>query len=106
MEKYSPCKNARYLVTHLCKYLHLLCTRHCVGASLVAQRLKCLPAMQETCVRSLGREDPWRRKQLPTLVFLPGEFHGQRSLKGDIPWARKELDMTERLTQTEVIKLT
>ena len=21
---------------------------------------------------------PWRRKQLPTPVFLPGEFHGQR----------------------------
>ena len=27
-----------------------------VLASLVAQRLKCLPAMQETWVRSLGRE--------------------------------------------------
>ena len=25
---------------------------------LVAQRLKHLPTMQETCVRSLGREDP------------------------------------------------
>ena len=23
---------------------------------------------------------PWRRKWLPTPVFLPGEFHGQRSL--------------------------
>ena len=29
-----------------------------VQASLVAQRLKHLPAMQETWVRSLGREDP------------------------------------------------
>ena len=28
------------------------------GASLVAQRLKCLPAMWETWVRSLGQEDP------------------------------------------------
>ena len=28
------------------------------GASLVAQRLKRLPAMQETWVRALGREDP------------------------------------------------
>ena len=28
------------------------------GASLVAQRLNCLPAMQETQVQSLGREDP------------------------------------------------
>ena len=25
---------------------------------------------------------PWRRKWLPTLVFLPGESHGQRSLEG------------------------
>ena len=28
------------------------------GASLVAQRLKRLPAMRETWVQSLGREDP------------------------------------------------
>ena len=28
---------------------------------------------------------PWRRKWLPTLVFLPGEFHGQRSLSGFSP---------------------
>ena len=27
-------------------------------ASLVFQRLKCLPAMRETWVQSLGREDP------------------------------------------------
>ena len=27
--------------------------------------------------------------------FLPGEFHGQRSLAGYSPWGRKELDMTE-----------
>ena len=26
------------------------------------------------------RKIPWRREWLPTLVFLPGEFHGQRSL--------------------------
>ena len=31
-------------------------------ASLVAQMVKNLPAMQETRVLSLGREDPWRRK--------------------------------------------
>ena len=23
---------------------------------------------------------PWRRKWQPTLVFLPGKFHGQRSM--------------------------
>ena len=35
---------------------------------------------------------------LPTPVFLPGEFHGQRSLVGYNPWGYKESNMTERLT--------
>ena len=38
---------------------------------------------------------PWRRKWEPTLVFLPGKSHGQRSLAGYCPWGRKESDMTE-----------
>ena len=33
-----------------------------VWSSLVAQRLKCLPGMQETWVRSLGREDPLEKE--------------------------------------------
>ena len=49
-------------------------------ASLMAQTVKNLPAMQETQVQSLGWEDPWRRKRLPTPIFLPGELHGQRNL--------------------------
>ena len=28
-------------------------------------------------------------------MFLPGKFHGQRSLEGYSPWGCKELDMTE-----------
>ena len=43
---------------------------------------------------------PWRRKWLPTPVFLPGEFHEQRSLADYSPWDHKELDMTEQLTHT------
>ena len=31
-------------------------------ASLVAQRVKHLPAMQETCVQSLGQEDPLEKE--------------------------------------------
>ena len=31
----------------------------------------------------------------PTLVFLPGESHGLRSLAGYSPWKRKEKDRTE-----------
>ena len=38
---------------------------------------------------------PWRRAWQPTPVFLPGEYHGQRSLTGYSPWGHKESDMTE-----------
>ena len=72
-----------------------------IPPSLVAQRLKCLPGMRETQVRSLGREDPgkipWRRKWKPTPVLLPGESNGGRSLVGYSPWGRKESDRTERV---------
>ena len=54
-------------------------------ASMVAQTVKNLPEMQETCILSLSRKIPWRRKCQPTSVFLPGEFHGQRSLVGYSP---------------------
>ena len=39
---------------------------------------------------------PWRRKWQPTPVFVPGEFHGPRSLAGYSPWGCKESDMTEQ----------
>ena len=63
----------------------------------MAQRLKHLPAMQETWVQSLGREIPWRRNLQPTPVFLPAESHGQRSLVGYSPQGLKESDMSEQL---------
>ena len=37
----------------------------------------------------------WRRVWQPTLVFLPVESHGQRSLVGYNPQGCKELDTTE-----------
>ena len=43
---------------------------------------------------------PWRRKWQPTPVFLPGEFHGQRSLADYSPWGSKKSDMT-KLTNTQ-----
>ena len=51
-----------------------------MATSLVAQTVKRLSTMQETWVRSLGWEVPWRRKRQPTPVLLPGKSHGQRSL--------------------------
>ena len=44
-----------------------------------------------------GSKDPLRKEWLPTLVFLPGEFYGQRSLVGYSPWGHEESDMTEQL---------
>ena len=51
-------------------------------ASLVAQLVKNQPAMWETWAGKI----PWRREQLPTPVFWPGEFHGMYSSA----WGRKE----------------
>ena len=44
--------------------------------------VKNLPAMQKT------RFDPWVGK-IPWRVFLPGEFHEQRSLLGYSPWGHR-----------------
>ena len=51
-----------------------------IWASLVAQRLKHLPLMWETWVRSLGQEDPLEKEMATHSVFLPGESCGLRSL--------------------------
>ena len=91
----------------------------------MVQWLRICLAMQETLVQSLvqglpwwirGKETasqcrrprrcrfnpwvekiPWRKWQ-PIPVFLPGKFHGQRSLTGYSPWGHKELDTAERLS--------
>ena len=43
------------------------------------------------------RKIPWSRKWQTTPVFLPGKFHGQRSLVGYGPWGSRELDLTEHV---------
>ena len=40
-------------------------------------------------VQSLSWDDPLEKVWQPTLVLLPGEFHGQRSLAGYSPWGCK-----------------
>ena len=62
--------------------------------------VKNLPPVQETR-KPWVRKIPWRRTWQSTPVFLPGEFHGQRSLVGYSPWGPKESDMTE-LTHTHI----
>ena len=67
-------------------------------ASLVARMVKNLPAAQETWGESLGGKLSRSREWQPTLVFLPGAFHGQRSLGSYSLCGRKESDTTERLS--------
>ena len=52
---------------------------YCCWASLVAQMVKNLPAMQETCVHSLGWEDPLEK----------GMATHPRILAWRIPWAEE-----------------
>ena len=54
-----------YKFKHACMHTWVLSRFSCVwlfGASLVTQTVKCLHAMWETWVRSLGREDPLEKE--------------------------------------------
>ena len=44
------------------------------------------------------RKIPWRRKWQAPPVFLPGESHGQRNLRGYSPWSCKELQKKSGMT--------
>ena len=50
-----------------------------IRASLVAQTVKHLPAMQENWVRSLGQEDSLEKEMATHSSTLAGKFLGQRS---------------------------
>ena len=79
--------------------------------SLVAEMVKRLPAMQETGF------DPWVEKiprdlfqysclknskeRLSSPVFLPEEFHGERSLVGYSAWGLKMSDTQGTLNRQE-----
>ena len=66
-------------------------------ASLVALIVNNLPAMQETRVQTLGREDPLK-KGIATVSSILAWRIPQRSMAGYSPWCCKELDRTEGLT--------
>ena len=69
--------------------------RHLLQDFPVTQTVKNLPVRQETRVRSLDWEVPLEKGMASTPVFLPGEFHGQRTLVDYSPCGHKELDTTE-----------
>ena len=69
----------------------LMCPRGFPGGSAV----KNLPANAGD-VNSIPGSGGSPRKWHPTLVFLSGKFHGQRSLAGYGPWGHKESAITEQ----------
>ena len=72
--------------------MHGIVTLYTEWASLVAQMLKNHLQCRRPRFDPWVGKIPWRRKWLPTPVFLPGEFHGQRGLGGYRPWGHKESD--------------
>ena len=61
-----------------------------IRASIVAQMVKNLPAMQETWVRSLGWEDPLEKRKATHSSILVWRIPGTYS-----PWGHKESDTIE-----------
>ena len=76
-----------------------------VVASLLAQMIKNLPAMQETQVQSLDRKDSLEKEMATHSSILPGESHRQRSLEGYSPWGCKESDTTEGVTHGKTMHM-
>ena len=66
-----------------------------VEASLVAQRLKHLPATRETWVRSLSWEDPLEKKMATHSSILAWRIPWTEEPDGLQSTGRKESDMTE-----------
>ena len=69
---------------------------------LVAQLIKSMSVVQETWVRSLGREDsPGGGHGIPLQYSHLENPHGQRSLVGCSPWGRKGSDTSEQLNTAQ-----
>ena len=64
-------------------------------ASLVVQRLKCLPAVWETWVRSLDQEDPLEKEMATHSSILVWKIPWTEELGGLQSTGLKESDTTE-----------
>ena len=71
-----------------------------VGVWVSGWGISALIGTKLTQVGSLGWKDPLEEGIAP--VYLPGEFHGQRSLAGYSPCGHRESDVTDWLTQDKV----
>ena len=69
-----------------------------MGASLVAQMVKNLPAMQKTQLRSLGQEDPLEKEMATHSSILAWKTPWTEEPGKPQSMGHKELDTTEQLT--------
>ena len=70
-------------------------------ASLVAQRVKRLPAMWETQVRSLGREDPLEKEIATHSSILAWRIPETKEPAGLVHGVAKESDLTDSVTNNK-----
>ena len=70
----------------------------CVTASLMAQMVKNLPAMQEIQVQSLGLEDPLKKGMATHSSILASRipWTEKEAWQAIVPWVRQESDTTEQ----------
>ena len=66
--------------------------------SMVVQMVKNPPAMQETQVQSLGREDPLQKGMVTHSSILAWRIPWIEEPAGHSPWGHKESDTTKQLT--------
>ena len=74
------------------------------GASMVSSEVKNLPAMQETQVQSLGREDPLDKGMAIHSIILPWRIPWTEKPIGPQSQACRESDPTEQLTLSLSLK--
>ena len=95
----SSCHEYSGLISFRVNWLDLLAVQGTSGKVQVVLVVKNLPAKagdaRDAGLISGSGRSPGSRKWQTTPVFLPGKFHGQKSLVGCRPWGHKESDTTE-----------
>ena len=69
----------------MCFHVHKSYVLSFPGGSVLRNHLP----IKETLIGSLGQENPLQEEMATPLVFLPREYHGQRSLEGCSLWGHK-----------------
>ena len=92
-------KNSRVKKTYSHPFPFRTMWLQCSNASQVAQENP--PAMQETRVQPLDREDPLKKETATHFSILAWRTPWTEEPGGYGPWGCKESDTTERLTHTQ-----